>query len=296
MPVSKPGNDAYCQTMMRIFQIFVLVFLCTSVAARSSHAEKAPTKAELAAESAPAQGLVFLELFSAERCPFCPQAERNMKDILADLEVLGFTCMVDYFDSDNKGDPAHSFCTVQQDLYINKLKSGARYTPQMVINGRVQFPGYDFQKTAKEIRKERTSAQSILPLLINAGSVAGSYDVVLPQIAKKPEEKAHIPVTPPSGPYQGDYVLRLIVLQKAPPLLTANNGPVSSRVRSSPTNKALSIRDEGFWDGNKTIWSAVLAQEHSGDAFLVVVQNRKTGAIVAAGESALPSAPDHPTD
>lgn len=266
----------------RTFAIVLLLSL-TGMAG-TARAQSAP-----AAQATAEKGLVFLELYSAERCPFCPQAERNMNDILSDPEVLGFTCMVDYFDAGLKGGLSQPFCTVQQDLYIRMLKSGSRYTPQLVINGRVQLPGYNFQKTAEAIRKERAASYRVQRLMIQGGTKEGSYDIVLPPLAGSTKDGGK------TAEQKDPYVLRLILIRKDPRL--AIGGGIRQAQEKTPSHVAVAIVDSGFWDGIRTVWTVTLPHEqHGADAFLVVAQDRRTGAIVAAGQSDLAPGPEHKTD
>jgi len=270
----------------RIFGIILLSLLVGS--AGGAHAQNmpaVPAPAVQAETKAPeGKGTVFIELFSAERCPFCPQAERNMNDILTDPEVLGFTCMVDYFDAGLQGALSRPFCTDQQDLYIGMLKSGSRYTPQMVINGRVQLPGYDFQKTAAAIRNQRAEAAPVLPLIVQKSDRDGVYDIVLPQLAEAAADDQQ----------KDPYVLRLIVLQNAPRLARSEE---HRQVREKmPSNIAIAILDAGFWDGRRTVWTAKPPLDLGGDAFIALAQDRRSGAILAAGRSGLSLSETHKTD
>ncbi len=232
-----------------------------------------PVRAQDAPGTATGKGLVFVELFSAERCPFCPQAERNMHDILSDPEILGFTCMVDYFDTGTPGGMSQSFCTAQQDLYIRMLKSGSRYTPQMVINGRVQLPGYNVQKTAAAILAQRAESFRVQPMMIQPGTAEGVYDVVLPSLRTD------------SAALEEPYVLRLIMIRKTP-RIAQGEGNRQARERM-PAYVASGIIDSGFWDGNRRVWSVTPPQDMPGDAFVVVAQDRRSGAILAAGKADL---------
>lgn len=262
-----------------IIALFMILGMAGSVAAQTMPAVPAaivaaPEPATPAARGDAKDGLIFIELFSAERCPFCPQAERHMNDILADPGVIGFTCMVDYFDAGVKGALSQSFCTQQQDLYVRMLGAATRYTPQIVMNGRVQLPGYNLQKIVQAMRSQR---EGIMPkrLEIRPDSVAGAYDIVLPQLADPAAERGE------------DYVLRLVMIRRAPQLAIGEG--VRQAREKMPRHVAVAIVDAGVWDGVRTVWNAAPPQNSGADAFIAVVQNRRTGAILAAGESALES-------
>lgn len=227
--------------------------------------------------AAPEKGVVFLQLFSAPNCPFCPQAERNFSDLLADPDVIGFTCVVDYFNTGAESPLSKKFCVGEQDLYIRKLGTGARYTPQMVLNGKLHIPGYQLESTAEEIRRNKTTGMPVRPLDIRPGAQEKTYDIILPALQSKPAtpEGAVTPATAEK------YVLRIFsVIRKVDPATLARTGSARDH---SPINVAVDVSEEGLWDGYRTVWSARPSTENGADAFIVMVQDRDSGEILAAG-------------
>lgn len=108
------------------------------------------TKSEAAGPgSAPAAAKksVVVELFTSEGCSSCPPAdellgrlrqERNANG--AEVIPLGFH--VDYWDSQSWRDRFSSGAySRRQEDYARKLRTQGPYTPQMVVNGEVEFVG-----------------------------------------------------------------------------------------------------------------------------------------------------------
>lgn len=236
-------------------------------------------EAPLVVETAAPDALVFLELFTAEHCAFCPAAERNFNDILTGDNVIGISCMVNYFDSGTPSMLAQPFCKDQQQVYTRMMRTGSLYTPQLVINGSAQVPGHNLQKVTEAIRTARMDAGQPRALMIKSGADAGDYDVILPGFEAaqtEPDEK---------------FILRMIMIKRDPDLSMVNSQ--QQRRELTPRNTALTLIEGGLWDGRRTVWNITPPKDDLSDAFVVLVQNRKDGHILAAGQHSL--TPDSPT-
>ena len=107
-----------------------------------------------------AQNPVVVELFTSEGCSSCPPADavlldlsRHTQDSGTDLILLGEH--VDYWNYIGWTD---RFSSVQfsdrQSEYAKEFHLGSVYTPQMVIDGRVQFVGNDASEVQRKIQQE----------------------------------------------------------------------------------------------------------------------------------------------
>lgn len=229
-----------------------------------------PAAAVEAAETlAPPPGLgsiVFLELFSAENCPFCPLAEQHFNDVASDRNtVIGYSCMVNYFDS-GQSQTSQSFCGVQQDFYIERLISGSRYTPQLIINGEAQMPGHDLQKLAAGIQAARQKSTQPRKLDIQPGA-NGTFKVQLPLIEKGAQDRR--------------YALRLVMIKSRADLSELTHKRHKRNLM--PNNIAVAMIDGGLWNGTKTTWPVQPPVDTEGDSFIAMVQDRDTGRVIAAG-------------
>lgn len=201
-------------------------------------------------------GVVFLELYTSEECPFCPEAERNFKDLVDQNGVIGFSCVVDYFSPSDHGQLARPFCAARQDFYMKRLDTGPRYTPQLVINGVTHMTGRDMQQLAAAITAAQQRPAKVLH--IEPGTRVGDYDVVLPRMDTEVGD--------------GPYMLRMAMIAHE-----------RDTKRGVLVNYMDQLINGGQWNGAATIWTVTPPRNVAGvNSFIVFVQSSVTGRIVAA--------------
>ncbi len=85
---------------------------------------------------------VVVELFTSQGCNSCPPADAYLGELAKRPDVLALSLHVDYWDYIGWKDPfaQHAF-TLRQREYSQALGQRYVYTPQMVINGRLQGVG-----------------------------------------------------------------------------------------------------------------------------------------------------------
>ncbi|PWR11208.1 DUF1223 domain-containing protein [Micromonospora acroterricola] len=124
-----------------------------------------PDSPPQAPDVAPADGgFAVVEMFTSQGCSSCPPAEEVLTEIDRDARAngqpvfaLGFH--VDYWDDLGWRDPfADAAYTARQQAYARAFGSGHLYTPQMVVNGTVEFVGSDRRRAATTIGAALTSA------------------------------------------------------------------------------------------------------------------------------------------
>ncbi|RLP92629.1 DUF1223 domain-containing protein [Micromonospora sp. BL4] len=126
----------------------------------------------------PNGGFAVVEMFTSQGCSSCPPAEEVLTEIERDARMrgqpvfaLGFH--VDYWDDlgwpDRFADAAY---TARQEAYARAFGTGRLYTPQMVVNGTVEFVGSDRRRAATSIASALTSAATI-PLTLSVQEYSG---------------------------------------------------------------------------------------------------------------------------
>ncbi|MEH0934673.1 DUF1223 domain-containing protein [Micromonospora psammae] len=144
-------------------------------------------------------GFAVVELFTSQGCNSCPPAEKVLSGIDHDARkrgqavyALGFH--VDYWDhlgwADPYGDPAH---TLRQEAYARAFGAGGLYTPQMVVNGTVEFVGSNRQAASSAIASalnEPAATSLELSVADVVEETGGGRRVVVDYQAERPPPRA----------------------------------------------------------------------------------------------------------
>lgn len=87
---------------------------------------------------------VVVELFTSQGCSSCPPADALLGEVAGRSDVIALAFHVDYWDYIGWKDPfaAPDFTARQKD-YVRALGLRGLYTPQMVIDGRLDVVGSD---------------------------------------------------------------------------------------------------------------------------------------------------------
>jgi hypothetical protein len=107
--------------------------------------------------SVPSARPVLVELFTSEGCSSCPPADSLLKELSEDqpidgAEIIALEEHVDYWNHLGWSDrfSSRDFTRRQQDYAIT-LPDGGVYTPQMIVDGRVQLVGSRTKEAREEI-------------------------------------------------------------------------------------------------------------------------------------------------
>lgn len=110
---------------------------------------------------------VVVELFTSEGCNSCPPADAYLGELAKRPGILALAWHVDYWDYIGWKDPfaQHQF-TQRQHAYSRSLDQRYVYTPQMVINGRLQGIGSErdvIEKLIAEAQQQATAGAAQAP-------------------------------------------------------------------------------------------------------------------------------------
>jgi hypothetical protein len=107
----------------------------------------------------PSEGFAVVELFTSEGCSSCPPADKLLSQMVTNARKNGsriypLAFHVDYWNHLGWTDrfSTAEFSRRQQD-YSDALGTRQIYTPQMIVNGSVEFVGSDADRAAREISK-----------------------------------------------------------------------------------------------------------------------------------------------
>jgi hypothetical protein len=121
---------------------------------------------------------VLVELFTSEGCSSCPPADRLLE--VLDSQVIVLSEHVDYWDHQGWRDPWSSHANTQrQETYAFRFHRDGPYTPQMVVDGSVEFNGSDNRRAADEIGRARARQKVPIRLSRNGSKIAVEIEPVM---------------------------------------------------------------------------------------------------------------------
>jgi hypothetical protein len=110
---------------------------------------------------------VVVELFTAQGCASCPDANGLIERLSEKPGVIALTVPVDYWDylgwADTFAKP--EFSARQRD-YAQRLKLKEVYTPEVVIDGRLEAPAVDMGEVDELIVSEGRRRRAMTPVLL----------------------------------------------------------------------------------------------------------------------------------
>ena len=167
---------------MKILSALALVTVSAVLLWHWLPAEPAKAQANLSTSTRP----VLVELFTSEGCSSCPPADALLAKLdqqarLGNAEIIALEEHVDYWDQLGWRDPYSSAqWTERQQDYAASFKNDGVYTPQMVVDGRIEFVGSS-QSRAKsaieEVAREPKAELSLKSQLAQNGGVNVSVAV-----------------------------------------------------------------------------------------------------------------------
>lgn len=215
----------------------------------------------LGAPSAQAgDNVVMVELFTSQGCSSCPPADRNLAALAARDDVLALSLHVDYWDylgwRDTFGSPEH---TRRQYAYRESLGARVVYTPQVIVHGTLDVPGYHPDRINDAIA-EIASTPGETDIAIN-----GSDGMMAAQITKMDNPR---PCTIWIASYSQSATVEIRRGENAGKAITYHN----------VVDKLLRV---GSWRGSEGA-KIDLPQPGPGQGVAVWLQDDATGRIVAA--------------
>jgi hypothetical protein len=119
---------------------------------------------------------VVVELFTSEGCSSCPPADELLGHLRQDLsaknvQVIPLGFHVDYWNSLGWKDRFSSAeFTERQEQYTHALKVDGPYTPEMVVDGEVEFVGNDAGRAQSTIRQQASQLETAQVKIAPAGT------------------------------------------------------------------------------------------------------------------------------
>jgi hypothetical protein len=201
---------------------------------------------------------VVVELFTSQGCSSCPPADANLGLLAGRADVVALSFGVTYWDRLGWKDTfAQAAFTERQKAYGRALGLASLYTPQMVVNGTVDTPGFDRQALERLIDR----AAALRGPAIGIGS-----DAVALEGGAAPRAPADV------------WLVRYDPAEVQVPIARGENAGVTLPLR----NVVRSLDRLGAWDGRAVRFD--LPAGPQGLATAILVQARDGGPILAAAK------------
>lgn len=103
------------------------------------------------------EGFAILELFTSQGCSSCPPADALLGKYLAqnNPKIIPLAFHVDYWNRLGWNDPfSKSEFTARQSNYVRQLNAQGNYTPQIVINGKHELVGSNYNEIENFVNEE----------------------------------------------------------------------------------------------------------------------------------------------
>jgi len=168
-----------------------LISMFVDVALLRPHAQASST-----AETA--RAAVVVELFTSEGCSSCPPADALLarlteETLPGNVQLIALEEHVDYWNDLGWTDPFSSRdWTSRQYLYSGALGNGNPYTPQMVVDGTVEFVGSHTQKARQAILE--AAGKRKVPVTLEQGNAnkaaTGNFSVKVGKLERTAKRDA----------------------------------------------------------------------------------------------------------
>ena len=117
---------------------------------------------------------VVVELFTSQGCSSCPPADAYLGQLSTRPDVVALAFHVDYWDDLGWRDRFALRQSVErQDIYAKNLHRSSVYTPELIVDGRVDSVGADSRAVARALAEPRRS----VPVTVSLRDSAVVVDV-----------------------------------------------------------------------------------------------------------------------
>jgi len=132
---------------------------------------------------------VLVELFTSEGCSSCPPADAALLTLATEqpipgAEIIALEEHVDYWDRLGWTDPFSSRAvSIRQDAYSEAFGTKQIYTPQMIVDGRMELVGSDLSRARRAVADATRSPKASIRII---GGPTFSAEILTVRIESAP--------------------------------------------------------------------------------------------------------------
>ena len=206
-------------------------------------------------------GPVVVELFTSQSCSSCPPADALLGELAEHDNIIALGCHVTYWDHLNWRDTlSRKFCTDRQRAYARQMGSRQVYTPQMVVNGDIEFVGSNRSEATRAI-----ATTTVLPIKL--------------ELTDENTITATLPALPQGAGRQTLWLMRTHSEHTQAIKSGENRGRTITYVNSVET-----LEQRGTWPGTAQTLSFPLPKgDAENPSYVLIAQPQGFGEISAAG-------------
>lgn len=219
---------------------------------------------------------VVIELFTSQGCSDCPAADRIVAELAKRKDVLALSLPITYWDMLGWKDTfATEANTYRQKSYAKTMNRSGIYTPQLIVDGKIDVVGNQRDRVMSAISSRQTQIAGEQPVNLTLGIASGRVEIAIPASARGKEK-----------PLATIWVMR-----------TLSNASVNVQQgenknhKLSYANLVRELHRAGEWTGEAMKLDVPITTGKSKhDGVAVVLQSRDYGEVVAAAMIKLPNA------
>jgi hypothetical protein len=116
---------------------------------------------------------ILVELFTSEGCSDCPPADAVLQKLIetqpvGGAEIIGLGQHVDYWDRQGWKDRFSSAAlTNRQQIYATRFRNESIYTPQIVVDGRLELVGSDAAAARRAIERSLSTLHGAVRIAVD---------------------------------------------------------------------------------------------------------------------------------
>jgi hypothetical protein len=218
---------------------------------------------------------VVIELFTSQGCSDCPAADRIVAELAKRKDVLALSLPITYWDMLGWKDTfATEANTYRQKSYAKTMNRSGIYTPQVVVDGKIDVVGNQRDRVMAAITNRQTQIANESPINLTLGIASGRVEIAIPASARAKEK-----------PLATIWVMR-----------TLSNASVNVQQGENKNhqlayaNLVRELHRAGEWTGEAMkIDVPITTGKSKHDGVAVVLQSHDYGEVIAAAMIKLPT-------